>query len=138
MFGNKPKSKSNRRIDCRIGPGTVIEGNIKFTGSLRVDGCVRGIVMANYSASGTLMLSEHAQIEGEIHVSHAIINGTVVGLVHASEQVQLQTHADVSGDLHYKSLEMQPGARMQGQLTCRNDGQATEVVRMKPGLLTEP
>jgi len=45
MFGAKP-TKPQNRIDSLIGTGTVVEGNISFTGGLRVDGRVRGNVAA--------------------------------------------------------------------------------------------
>jgi cytoskeletal protein CcmA (bactofilin family) len=85
MFGDKGNSKPQSRIDCLIGAGTTIEGNITFTGGLRVDGVVRGDVISADAKPGTLVLSEQAQIEGVIHVSHAVINGSVIGAVHAVE-----------------------------------------------------
>ena len=37
MFGNKGnRNKPQNRIDCLIGAGTTIEGNITFSGGLRV------------------------------------------------------------------------------------------------------
>ena len=44
MFGNKP-TKPQNRIDSLVGAGTVIEGNIAFSGGLRVDGRIRGNVL---------------------------------------------------------------------------------------------
>ncbi|MBI4205724.1 MAG: polymer-forming cytoskeletal protein [Betaproteobacteria bacterium] len=131
MFGNK-SSKPQNRIDCLIGAGTVIEGNITFAGGLRVDGKVRGNIMAADDKPGTLVLSEQAQIEGEIHVSHAVINGTVTGPVHATEYVELQAKANVTGDVHYKSLEVQLGAVVQGRLVYQNEGKSEKVVQFKP------
>lgn len=84
MFGKKP-SKPQSRIDCLIGAGTVIEGNISFSGGLRVDGKVKGNIVAASESAGTLVLSERAEVDGEIRVSHAVINGTVAGPVHAAE-----------------------------------------------------
>ncbi|MDH5536539.1 MAG: polymer-forming cytoskeletal protein [Betaproteobacteria bacterium] len=130
MFGNK-SSKPQNRIDCLIGAGTTIEGNIVFTGGLRVDGHVRGNVMAAEGKPGTLVLSEQAQIEGEIRVSHVVINGTVVGPVHAMEYVELQAKANVTGNVHYKTLEMQLGAVVQGGLVHQDDGDAEKVVKFK-------
>jgi cytoskeletal protein CcmA (bactofilin family) len=130
MFGNK-SSKPQNRIDCLIGAGTTIEGNIIFTGGLRVDGHVRGNVMAAEGKPGTLVLSEQAQIEGEIRVSHVVINGTVVGPVHAMEYVELQAKANVTGDVHYKTLEMQLGAVVQGGLMHQDDEDADKVVKFK-------
>lgn len=130
MFGEK-NSKPQSRIDCLIGAGTTVEGNIAFTGGLRVDGKVRGNVTAADGKPGTLVLSEQAQIEGEIHVSHVVINGTVIGPVYAVEYVELQPKANVTGDVHYKTLEMQLGAVVQGRLVFETDGKADKVVQFK-------
>ena len=44
MFGAKP-TKPQNRIDSLIGAGTIVEGNISFSGGLRVDGqCPRQCV----------------------------------------------------------------------------------------------
>ncbi len=131
MFGsgnNKPKNS----IECLIGAGTTIEGNITFAGGLRVDGRVRGDVIAADGKPGTLVLSEQAQIEGEIRVSHVVINGTVVGPVHAAEYVELQAKANVTGDVYYKTLEIQLGAVVQGRLVYQNDSKSDKVVQFKP------
>ncbi|MBI3043951.1 MAG: polymer-forming cytoskeletal protein [Betaproteobacteria bacterium] len=132
MFGTKSNSKPQNRIDCLIGAGTIIEGSITFAGGLRVDGRVRGDVIAAEGKPGTLVLSEHAQIEGEIRVSHVVINGTVVGPVHAAEYVELQSKANVTGDVYYKTLEIQLGAVVQGRLVFQSDSKSEKVVQFKP------
>lgn len=132
MFGDKGATKPQNRIDCLIGAGTTVEGNIIFSGGLRVDGRVRGNVLSAEGKPGTLVLSEQAQIEGEIHVSHVVINGTIIGPVFAAEYVELQSKANVTGDVHYKTLEMQLGAVVQGRLVFETDGKAEKVVPFKP------
>jgi len=131
MFGSK-SNKPQSRIDCLIGATTVVDGNLTFSGGLRVDGRVRGNVVAADGESGTLVVSEDAHIEGEIRVSHVVINGTVVGPVHASECVELQPKANVTGDVHYKTIEMHLGAMVQGRLSHQSEGRAEKVVRLKP------
>ncbi len=88
---------------------------------------MRGNVVAAEGKSGTLVLSEQAQIEGEIRVSHVVINGTVVGPVHAAEYVELQAKANVTGDVYYKTLEIQLGAVVQGRLVYQNEGKSDKV-----------
>ena len=132
MFGSKDSNKLQNRIDCLIGAGAAIEGNIIFSGGLRVDGRVRGDVIAADGKPGTLVLSEQAQIEGEIRVSHVVINGTVVGPVHAAEYVELQAKASVTGDVHYKTLEIQLGAVVQGRLVYQNESKSEKIVQLKP------
>jgi cytoskeletal protein CcmA (bactofilin family) len=132
MFGKNKGNKPQNRIDSLIGAGTTIEGNIVFGGGLRVDGYVRGNVSAAEDKPSTLVLSEQARIEGEIRVSHVVINGTVVGPVHATEYVELQAKSNVTGDVHYRTLEMQLGAVLQGRLVYQADGKTDKVVPLKP------
>lgn len=112
----KKSAKPQNRIESLIGAGTVISGDIAFTGGLRIDGEVKGNVRATDSQEGTLVISEHACIEGEITVSHVIINGTVLGPVHATEFLELQPCARVTGDVEYNNVEMHLGAVVQGRL----------------------
>ena len=122
MFGNKP-TKPQNRIDSLVGAGTVVEGNIAFSGGLRVDGRVRGNVLTADDQPSTLVLSEKAQIEGEIRVSHAVINGTVI-----AEYVELQPKSNVTGDVHYRTLEIQLGAVVQGRLVHQDEEKGKKVV----------
>ena len=105
MFRKQP-SKPQNRIDSLIGVGTKIEGNVNFTGGLRVDGEVVGNVTAVSDEPSTLVLSEKARIEGEISVSHLVVNGEITGPVYVAEFLELQSRSRVKGDVHYNSLEM--------------------------------
>jgi len=131
FFGNKGNKPQNR-IDCLIGAGTMIEGNVTFTGGLRIDGHVRGNVMTAGDKPGTLVLSEQACVEGEIRVSHVVINGKVIGAVHAVEYVDLQAKANVTGDVYYRTFEMQLGAVVQGRLVPQSEVVSANVVALKP------
>lgn len=128
MFGKK-NSKPQNRIDSLIGAGTRIEGNLTFIGGLRVDGEVKGNVVASADQPSTLVISEHAKIEGEIHVSHLVINGSVTGPVHSGEFLELQAHSRVLGDVHYNTLEMHLGAIVEGRLVHRvaSEGKTVEL-----------
>lgn len=117
MFGKT--SKPNSRIDTLIGAGTIIEGNVTFTGGLRIDGEVRGNVCAAGDRPGTLVISEHARIDGEVAVPHLVINGTVNGPVRSTDSLELQPRARVAGDVEYNSIEIHLGAIVQGRLLHR-------------------
>jgi cytoskeletal protein CcmA (bactofilin family) len=134
MFGNSKSNKPQNRIDSLIGAGTTVEGNITFTGGLRIDGHVRGNVFAADDKPGTLVLSEQARIEGEVRVSHIVVNGTVVGPVHAADYAELQAKANVTGDIYYRTLEMQHGAVVQGRFVYYADGKTEKVVPIKPAM----
>lgn len=122
MFFGKKQSRPQNRIDTLIGAGTRIEGNITFSGGLRIDGHVKGNIYAEAGQTGTLVLSEPARVDGEIQVSHVVINGTVMGPVYATEYAELQPKAHVTGDVHYKTLEMHLGAIVEGKLVYQENG----------------
>jgi cytoskeletal protein CcmA (bactofilin family) len=131
MFASK-HPKPNSRIDTLIGAGSRVDGDVHFVGGLRIDGAVKGNVIAD--DAGTVVLSEQGSVEGEICVAHAVIDGKVVGAVHGSESVELQAKGNVSGDVHYKSLEVQLGAIVQGRLVHLADSRGAEkVVSFKAG-----
>jgi cytoskeletal protein CcmA (bactofilin family) len=130
MFGKK-HSKPQGRIDSLIGAGTVITGDVNFTGGLRIDGIVRGNVIATENKGGTLVLSEAARVEGEIRVSHAVINGTILGPLYALDYIELQSKAKVTGDVSYRTLEMQLGAVVQGLLKYQEDPKEDKVLQFK-------
>jgi cytoskeletal protein CcmA (bactofilin family) len=115
MFFNRSKRRTNR-IDSLIGVNARLEGDVSFSGGLRIDGLVRGNVCSTDEHPSALVLSERARIEGEVHVSHCVINGTVLGPVFASDFLELQASARVTGDVHYAVLEMHTGAVVQGRL----------------------
>jgi cytoskeletal protein CcmA (bactofilin family) len=129
MFGKS--SKPQNRIDSLIGATTRIEGNVLFSGGLRVDGMVRGNVSAMPDQLGTLVLSEHARIDGEVQVAHLVVNGTINGPVHALETLELQAGARVKGDVHYKSIEMQQGAVVEGRLVHYDGAAEIKSVELK-------
>jgi cytoskeletal protein CcmA (bactofilin family) len=115
MFRKKANQPQNR-IDSLIGAGTKIDGNVTFVGGLRVDGEIKVNVVAAGGQPSTLVLSEQARIDGEIHVSHLVVNGSINGPVHAAEFIELQAHSRVKGDVHYNTLEMHLGAIVDGRL----------------------
>jgi cytoskeletal protein CcmA (bactofilin family) len=123
-------SKPQNRIDCLIGGSTKIEGNVFFSGGLRVDGNVRGNVCALPEQPGTLVVSEEACIDGEVQAAHIVVNGTINGPVHATETIELQASSRVTGDVHYKSIEIQQGAVVEGRLV-HLDGTEAKGVELK-------
>lgn len=112
MFNKKKQPP----IKSLIAHGTQIDGNVAFADGLRVDGHVNGNVHANDGMASILVISESAQVVGEVVADHIIINGTVHGPVHARHMLELQPKARIEGDIQYAALEMHQGALITGQL----------------------
>lgn len=127
MFGKSKNAKPQNRIDSLIGAGTRIDGNIRFSGGLRIDGEVHGSILVEEDQLGTLVISEHARVEGEVVVSHLMVNGTIIGPVRVKEVLELQPCARVTGDVEYMQLEMQPGAVVQGRLIHQTEAKGVDL-----------
>ncbi len=99
-----------------IARGTVIRGDLRFSGALHLDGSIEGTVLAE-GDDAMFTLSEHGQVHGEIRVPHAVINGHVTGDVHVSARLELAPNARIDGDLRYHTLEMAAGAQVNGRIS---------------------
>jgi cytoskeletal protein CcmA (bactofilin family) len=130
MFSKK-HSKPQTQIDSLIGAGTSIDGDVNFSGGMRIDGQVNGNVVAAQGKPSTLVLSEHARVNGEVNVTHLVINGAISGSVFASEYMELQSKAKINGDVHYTTLEIQLGAIVEGRLIHSSTAAQDKVVAFK-------
>ena len=124
------KKKPQKRIDCLIGAGTIVRGDVTFLGGLRIDGTIQGKVETVDGKPATLVVSEKARVDGEVRVSHVVINGTVCGPVTANDYLELQAKARVNGDVVYRTLEMHVGAIVQGKLV-HAEPESASVVELK-------
>jgi cytoskeletal protein CcmA (bactofilin family) len=114
---NRRRSDRNRGSSetSLIARGTVIRGDLRFTGALHLDGRIEGSVLAE-GDDAMFTLSEHGEVQGEVHVPQAVINGHITGDVHVSVRLELAPLARIDGDLRYHTLEMAAGAQVNGRI----------------------
>ena len=108
-----PTTHSLRTPERSAGPAPAL-GEFRFEGDLRVDGYVTGLVR---SQTGTLMVSETGEVDTDLFVPVAIVDGLVRGDIKATERVELGSTARVIGNIETPSLSVQPGAVFEGH--CR-------------------
>ncbi len=123
--------KPPNRINSLIGANVRIEGNVLFSGGLRLEGAVRGSVSALPEQPGTLVVGETGRIDGEVAVSHLVVHGTVDGVVRGCETLELRSSARVSGDVCYEFITVSPGAIVQGLLANRASIDSNQAVVLK-------
>ena len=106
-----PDPTQNQSVHSSVGNGPS-RGEISFDGTLRVDGYAAGLLR---SLTGTLIIGETGEVEADISVATAIIDGCVCGNIRATESVVLDSHARVFGNVESPALSIQPGAIFEGQ-----------------------
>ena len=104
-----PKTMETPSVNI-IGAGTVIEGDIKSDGDIRIDGTLNG----SLSTKGKLVLGATGMVDGEVACQNADISGTINGKIKVSELLSLKTTSKLTGDITTNKLSIEPGANFSG------------------------
>jgi cytoskeletal protein CcmA (bactofilin family) len=93
-----------------IGAGTVIEGEIKSNGDVRIDGTIRGSV----TSKAKVVIGATGVVEGDVFCQSADISGAIKGKTTVSEMLFLKSNARINGDIHTGKLVVEVGASFTG------------------------
>ena len=102
------------RLSGFVGHGTVLTGETIFQMMLRVDGHVTGTVTSD---GGTLIVGTNGQVDANVSVGVATVNGVINGDVIATEKIQLGRTARVMGNIATPRLVIEEGAVFEGACT---------------------
>lgn len=111
------------RLSGFVGHGTTLTGETSFQAMLRVDGHLVGSISSD---SGTLIVGANGQVDANISVATATINGSVNGDITASEKIQLGRTARVVGNIQAPRLTIEDGAVLEGGCTMLKAREAVE------------
>ena len=103
-----------------LGKGAQFKGIIHFEGTIRIDGRLEGEI----HTKGTLMVGEHAVIEGDINADVVVCGGQINGNIVAAEKVQLLATGLVTGTIKTPLLSVEEGVRLHGMCDVEGRGGA--------------
>ncbi|TAL11777.1 MAG: polymer-forming cytoskeletal protein [Nitrospirae bacterium] len=134
MFTGKDKKKElpqeGKETFTFLARGFEFKGTLTFEGTVRIDGSVAGEIRSN----GTIILGEHAAVEGDVSAGTIVSGGKITGNVMATEKVHLLPTAMLRGDVMAPLVQMDEGVSFHG--TCESEGRvkkkAPEEVREMP------
>lgn len=129
----KKKNTPENNIVTLIGKNVEFEGNLKFHGTVRIDGKFKGTI----SGDGTIVIEEHGILESNIHVSEIVICGEIHGDISAENRIDLRESGRVFGNIQAPIVGIEPGAILQGsckthQVKYVDDEKATMTSSVKP------
>lgn len=105
-----------------ISKNTEIVGDVHFSGTLMIEGHVKGNVYAVDGENAQARVLESGKVEGEIRVPSLVINGSVTGDVYSSKHIELASKTVISGNVHYVLIEIVKGAQINGKLVYSGKG----------------
>lgn len=92
--------------------GTEFNGEMKFGGTMRIDGKFSGKI----KSESTLIIGETAHVKAEmIEVGAISINGRVDGNIKAKHKIEIHSQGKVNGSISAPSLIIDDGAVLEGQ-----------------------
>ena len=138
MFNSKDNNKktsnsstnNTKKGHTLLGEGTAINGDISFNGMLILDGTINGSITGSQN-DDVLTISESGFIEGKINVANIVVNGKIKGDISSSGKVEVASKADIEGNVYYSTIEMNTGARINGQLIYRDDKKNSKIANIE-------
>ena len=109
-------SKETDKLETFLGMNSSFKGELNVRGTLRVDGTVEGQLDADY-----VILSESAEVKGEIKAERIIIGGKMDGNVRAQELVEIKSKGKVFGDIFTPKLAIIEGAELNGKVEMKKE-----------------
>jgi cytoskeletal protein CcmA (bactofilin family) len=112
MFSSSKNISSQvSKVDTVIGKGTIIEGDIKSSGIIRIDGgCVGDII-----TDSDVIIGENASINGDITAVNVSLAGKVEGNVRCSGVLEITGKGYLTGDVLVSGLSIEKGAVFSGK-----------------------
>src|SRR5437867_13160089 len=122
MFGSTSKHKelamAGEETFTFLACGFEFKGTLTFEGTVRIDGMVSGAIYSK----GTVILGEHAVIEGDISAGTIVSSGRINGNVTATERVHLLPSAAMNGELKTPLLKVEEGLQVHGNCEAGGGG----------------
>lgn len=115
MFGKKEMTNNTFSMQAinNIGNGTIIDGNIKTDGDIRIDGKVNG----NINTTGRLVLGATSQVIGDVTCLDGSIDGFVRGNIQVKEILKISKTANIDGNIQTGRLMVEEGAIIQAKIS---------------------
>lgn len=98
--------------------GTNVEGNIKSTSDIRIDGSIKGTLHCD----AKVIIGPEGKIDGDVFCENAVIEGTFKGKLNVKELLNIRESAKVEGEIRYGRLLVQMGATLIGDVRKHNSG----------------
>ena len=103
---------SESGLTCIIAKGTVIEGKLRVSENIRIDGKIIGELFCEKR----LVMDSEGIVEGNIYAGDATIKGQVFGTIEVVNTLHLLETSYIKGDIKTKKLHVEEGARYDGKV----------------------
>jgi cytoskeletal protein CcmA (bactofilin family) len=134
MKERSQQAEQNSENFTFLGKGADFKGVMSFDGTIRIDGRVEGEI----HTTGTLIVGEHAVIQGTVSVGVLMNSGKINGTITAIEKIHILKPGVLVGDIRTPVIAIEEGSRFHGMCDMGAhlwSGERALSVDMAPGLV---
>ena len=122
VFGKRreapePARPAADQIETLIGAATILQGNVKAEGTIRIDGVVEGDV----ESARNIIVAKSGKILGALRAQKVLVAGAVKGNIYAESGLEIVATGKVWGDITISSLLIEEGGLFRGQSVMREE-----------------
>jgi len=115
LDSSKRKSYSETNVVTIIGPGTIVTGDLKCKGTVRIEGEVHGCVHSD----DTIVVQESGVVKADLVAGQIIIGGKVEGNIFAHERLEITAKGRLLGDITAPRLSIMEGVLFEGKCSMK-------------------
>ena len=101
-----------------IGKGIEVSGDIKFEGTLRIEGIVNGSING---ITGTVSIGEGGLVQADVTANICVVDGFLEGDLTAATRVEITKTGHIKGKVITRELVIAEGAIFEGHLEMAKD-----------------
>jgi cytoskeletal protein CcmA (bactofilin family) len=109
----KAGGKGTGELTAFLDEASEIEGKFSFSGTVMVNGRLKGEIVSN----DTLIIGEKGVVNASIRAGIVLVSGEVIGNILGGQRVELRTGARVTGDIEAPIVVVDEGVTFDGN--CR-------------------
>ena len=111
-----------------LAAGTEINGKIKTSGDIRIDGLLIGDIQTN----AKVLVGSTGEVRGDIQSQQADILGKVTGNLKIADLLCLKANSSVQGNVYTSQLQVDPSAAFNGECHMGKYDAIAQVVAIQP------
>jgi cytoskeletal protein CcmA (bactofilin family) len=119
LDSGKKKAYSETKVVTVIGPGTLIRGELRSKGTVRIEGEVEGRILSE----DCIVVQESGKVKADMIAGQVIISGEVTGNVFAHDRLEITAQGRLVGDITAPRVSIAEGVLFEGTCTMKPPGQ---------------
>lgn len=119
LDSGRKRTAVESKVVTVIGQGTMVTGEVKSKGTVRVEGVVSGYM----ECEDSIVVQDGGRVEADLVAAQIVISGEVRGNVFAHERLEITSNGKLLGDITAPRVSIAEGVLFEGKCTMKPPGE---------------